>query len=414
MRLDVDYVRAQFPAFQAKEARDWAFFENAGGSYVPASVVKRLHRFHVEHKVQPYGVFSLSQKAGEEMDESYQVISELINTSQDQITIGPSTTLNLYILAQGLRHLLRPGDEIVVTNQDHEANVGCWRRLSEHGVIMREWRVSKADGELDLADLEELVNEKTRMVCCTLCSNLVGTHNDISAISEITHSVGALLVADGVSYAPHVIPDIDNLGVDFYVYSTYKTFGTHQGVLWGSPEALKNVEGQGHFFNEEDARCRLNPTGPQHAQIAALAGVAEYIDDLYDHHFQGSDYNRHNRARKVFDLVARHECELANILLKFLSERDDVRLLGQEKAQLGKRVPTISFQVRTMSSKHVAQELAKHKIGVGSGNFYALRCVESLGIDPQDGIVRVSMVHYNTKEEVLKLKSTLAQILERT
>ncbi|MCS5609833.1 MAG: cysteine desulfurase, partial [Candidatus Poribacteria bacterium] len=104
MRLDVDYVRAQFPAFQAKEARDWAFFENAGGSYVPASVVKRLHRFHVEHKVQPYGVFSLSQKAGEEMDESYQVISELINTSQEQITIGPSTTLNLYILAQGLRH----------------------------------------------------------------------------------------------------------------------------------------------------------------------------------------------------------------------------------------------------------------------------------------------------------------------
>ena len=122
------------------------------------------------------------------------------------------------------------------------------------------------------------------------------------------------------------------MGVDFYVYSTYKTFGTHQGILWCSPEALKNVKGQGHVFNEDDSRCRLNPTGPQHAQIAALAGITDYIDDLYDHHFQDSGYSRHERARKVFDLVSQHESELANILLSFLANRDDVRLLGQEKA----------------------------------------------------------------------------------
>ena len=412
MELDVSFVRKQFPAFQTKEVEDWTFFENAGGSYVPASVIKRLQRFHIEHKVQPYGAFALSQKAGDQMDESYQAMSELINTSQDQITIGPSTTLNLYILAQGLRHLLKPGDEIVVTNQDHEANVGCWRRLSEHGVVIREWRVDKADGELDLADLGKLVNDKTRIVCCSLCSNLVGTHNDMSSISEITHKVGALLVADGVSYAPHAVPDIDNMGVDFYVYSTYKTFGTHQGILWGSPEALKNVKGQGHVFNEDDSRCRLNPTGPQHAEIAALAGITDYIDDLYDHHFQDSGYSRHERARKVFDLVSQHESELANIFLSFLANRDDVHLLGQEKAEPGERAPTISFHSRTMLSKHIAQELAKHRIGVGSGNFYALRCIEALGMDPQDGVVRVSMVHYNTKEEVGKLVSTLGQILD--
>ena len=129
MKLDVEFVRSQFPAFQARETGDWAFFENAGGSYVPTTVIDRLQRFFVEHKVQPYGAFSLSKRAGEEMDESYQAISELIKAGPDEITIGPSTTLNFYVLAQSLRHLLRPGDEIVVTNQDHEANVGCWRRL---------------------------------------------------------------------------------------------------------------------------------------------------------------------------------------------------------------------------------------------------------------------------------------------
>ena len=177
MELDLDFVRAQFPAFSAEETRDWAFFENAGGSYVPATVSDRLARFFVDHKVQPYGAFALSKQAGEEMDESYAAIASLINAAEDEITIGPSTTLNFYILAQSLRHLLRVGDEIVVTNQDHEANIGCWRRLSEHGIVIREWRVGKADGELDLNDLEELISDKTRIVCCTLCSNLVGTHN---------------------------------------------------------------------------------------------------------------------------------------------------------------------------------------------------------------------------------------------
>ena len=411
MELDLDFVRAQFPAFSAEETRDWAFFENAGGSYVPATVSDRLARFFVDHKVQPYGAFALSKQAGEEMDESYAAIASLINATEDEITIGPSTTLNFYILAQSLRHLLRVGDEIVVTNQDHEANIGCWRRLSEHGIVIREWRVGKADGELDLNDLEELISDKTRIVCCTLCSNLVGTHNDMAAIAAMAHRVGALVVADGVSYAPHVIPDMKSLGVDFYAYSTYKTFGTHQGVLWGSSEALKKTEGQGHFFNEEKSRYRLNPTGPQHAQIAALAGITEYFDDLHKHHFGESDLGVHERARQTFELVGNHEAKLANLLLDYLKGRDDIRILGQDHATPGGRASTIAFHARAMPSKHIAEQLADSKIGVGAGDFYALRCVEALGMDPADGVVRVSMVHYNTVEEVTKLVETIDSIL---
>ena len=144
--LDTDFVRSQFPAFQTEESRDWIFFENAGGAYVPATVIERLKRFFVAHKVQPYGSFALSRTAGEEMDESYQAIAELLHAEADEVTLGPSTTLNFYVLAQGLRHLLNPGDEIVVTNQDHEANVGVWRRLSEFGAVIREWRGQKETG----------------------------------------------------------------------------------------------------------------------------------------------------------------------------------------------------------------------------------------------------------------------------
>ena len=411
MELDVNFVRAQFPAFKAEETKDWAFFENAGGSYVPATVIDRLQQFFVEHKVQPYSFSGLSKKAGEEMDESYAAIAELLNAREDEITIGPSTTLNFYVLAQSLRHLLKVGDEIIVTNQDHEANIGCWRRLSEHGIIIREWRVGKADAELDLNDLEALINEKTKIVCCTLCSNLVATFNDMKSITEMAHRVGALVVADGVSYAPHVIPDVQSWGVDFYAYSTYKTFGTHQGVLWGSSDALKKTEGQGHYFNEEKSRYRLNPSGPQHAQIGALAGITQYFDNLYRHHFGDSDMGIHQKAVKVFDLVEAHEANLANQLLDYLKNRDDIRILGQDHATPGKRASTIAFHARGMPSQHIAQKLAEHQIAAGAGDFYALRCVESLGMDPEDGVVRVSLVQYNTTEEVKKLIGALDSIL---
>ena len=201
------------------------------------------------------------------MDRGYHAMAALINADPNEITIGPSTTLNLYVLAQGLRHLLRPGDEIIVTNQDHEANIGCWRRLAEHGVRIREWQIGKADGELELSDLEALMNAKTKIVCFTLSSNLVGTYNDMVTIAGYAHAVGALVVADGVSYAPHVIANAPELGVDFYVYSTYKTFGPHQSVLWGAPKALEQVEPQGHFFNENEPRYRLNPVSYTHLTL---------------------------------------------------------------------------------------------------------------------------------------------------
>jgi len=379
-------------------------FENAGGSYVPQQVIDRLNYFFKYTKVQPYGLFESSVTAGEAMEASYRCMAELLNTDPDQLTFGPSTTMNLYVLAQAFRPALAPGDEIIVTNQDHEANIGCWRRLSEFGAVAKEWQIDPYSGELNIEDLKQLISSRTRLVCFTLCSNIVGTMNDVSAINAIVHAAGALSVADGVSFAPHQLVDLDKLGVDIYLFSTYKTFGTHIGVMWGKKQVLAKLESQGHYFNSEKPHYRLNPAGPLHAEIAALAGIGEYFDTLYQKHFTDPDLSRHERGTRIFDLFAGHETRLANRLLSALQEMPGVRIIGRHEAAVGRRAATIAFVDRRNKPSEIVKRLAESLIAVRNGHFYARRCVEALGLkDADEGVVRVSLVHYNTEDEVQRL-----------
>ncbi len=404
MKLDLEFVRNQYPVFQNPETAQWAFFENAGGSYVPQQVIDRLHYFFKYTKVQPYGLFESSVAAGEAMEAAYRCMAELLNTDSDQLTFGPSTTMNFYVLAQAFRPALAPGDEIIVTNQDHEANIGCWRRLSEFGAVVKEWRIDPKSGELDIEDLKDLISSRTRLVCFTLCSNIVGTMNDVSAINAIVHDAGALSIADGVSFAPHQLVDIEKLGVDLYLFSTYKTFGTHIGVMWGKKEVLGKLESQGHYFNSDKPHYRLNPAGPLHAEIAALAGIGQYFDTLYEKHFIDANLSRHERGAKIFHLFAVHEAGLANQLLSALQEMPGVRIIGQPRAEVGRRAATIAFIPRKKKPSEVVKRLAEKQIAIRNGHFYARRCVEALGLkDPDEGVVRVSLVHYNTEDEVGRL-----------
>ena len=412
MTLDLNFVRSQYPVFQNPDTAQWAFFENAGGSYVPGQVIERLNHFFKFTKVQPYGIFAASAAAGEAMEAAYRCMAELLNTDPDQLTLGPSTTLNFYVLAQAIRHDLKAGDEIIVTNQDHEANIGCWRRLSEFGIIIREWQIDPQTGELNIEDLKKLVSSRTRLVCFTLCSNIVGTMNDVKAINEIVHDAGAVAVADGVSFAPHCLADIHELGVDLFLFSTYKTFGTHIGVMWGRREILAKLESQGHYFNSEKPRYRLNPAGPLHAEIAALAGIGEYYDALYEKHFTDLNLSRHERGVKLFELFAEHESRLANQLLDTLQELRGVRIIGQAHAAAGRRAATIAFIPADKKPSDIVNRLAEKFIAVRNGHFYARRCVEALGLgDPEEGIIRISLVHYNTKEEVNRLIDGLRSLL---
>jgi cysteine desulfurase family protein (TIGR01976 family) len=410
--LDVSQVRAQYPSFEHPETSRWAFFENAGGSYVPRQVSDRLHRFFTEYKVQPYGYSYMQRQAGEAMDAGYETIAQMINARRSELTLGPSTTMNLYVLAQALRPLLSAGDEIIVTNQDHEANIGCWRRLEEFGIVVREWRIDPLSCELDPRDLEALVGARTRLLCFPLCSNIVGTMNDIDTICDIARSRDIVTVADGVSFAPHEFPDVHTLGPDFIVFSTYKTFATHLGVLWGRPERLAGLAPQGHYFNADKPNHRLNPAGPLHAEIGALAGLGPYIDELHRHHFPGQSATAlRDRTTAMFELFAGHETMLANRVLDFAREHPRLRILGRDRAKKHRRAGTIALVPSGCPPDDLAKRLADKRIAVGAGHFYAVRCLEASGVDPGSGVLRVSIVHYNSAQDVDRLIDTLEELL---
>ncbi|MBS1269486.1 MAG: putative cysteine desulfurase [Gammaproteobacteria bacterium] len=411
--LDVTHVRAQYPAFDHPETSRWAYFENAGGSYVPRQVSERLHRFFTEYKVQPSGYSYMQQQAAQAMDAGYAAVAAMIDADPEEITLGPSTTINLYVLAQALRPRLSAGDEIIVTNQDHEANIGCWRRLEEFGAVLREWRIDPETGELDANDLKALVNNRTRILCFNLCSNIVGSMNDVATICDIARAAGAITIADGVSYAPHHFPDVHALGPDFIVFSTYKTFATHLGVLWGKPEQLSALTPQGHFFNADKPHYRLNPAGPLHAEIGALAGLCQYIQDLHRHHFpERSGEPLRTRTETMFDLFSAHETNLANRILDFARERRDLRIVGRDRAEPRGRAGTIALVPGKQTPDRLARSLAECRVAVGAGHFYAVRCLKALGISPESGVLRISLVHYNSAHDVHQLLTALDEVLQ--
>ena len=406
--LDTDFARSAFPAFSEPSLENRPFFENAGGSYACAPVVERLERFYRARKVQPYGPFPASAEAGRLMDEGRTRLAALLNVPEEELNIGPSTSQNTYVLACALARDLRPGDEIIVTNQDHEANSGCWRRLAETGAVVHEWKIDPESGLLDMAGLETLLGPRTRLVAFPHCSNIVGQFNDVERICRLVHDAGAVAVVDGVSFAPHGLPDIAATGADVYLFSTYKTYGPHQGVMVVRRDLLEQLPNQGHWFNKAHPDKRLVPAGPDHAQVAALAGIADYWDMLHAHHFGETDAPAPQKARDVAALFRDHEKRLMEPLLEFLAGRDDVRIIGTATPE--GRAPTIALDTQRHPAE-IAEDLAELGIMAGSGDFYAVRTLQALGIEPERGVLRLSFVHYTTEGEIDQLIAALETVL---
>ncbi|WP_273567117.1 aminotransferase class V-fold PLP-dependent enzyme [Maribacter halichondriae] len=250
MKLNVPFVRSQFPAFSEPTLKGWAFFENAGGSYPCEQFIDRLTDFYRKNKVQPYYPYPASQRAGELMDSSYERMAAYLNVTASEIHYGPSTTLNVYVLANAMRPMWKDGDEIVVSCQDHEANAGAWRKLATRGIKIIEWPVDPQTGVLDVQDLKGLISNKTKMLAFPHCSNVIGHINPVKEISEIAHQHGALCVVDGVAYAPHALPDLKNLGADIYLFSLYKTYGPHLGLMYVDKALIGQLENQSHFLKK--------------------------------------------------------------------------------------------------------------------------------------------------------------------
>lgn len=404
--LDVNFVRDQFPAFKEARLKGQAFFENAGGSYTCAQVLHRFERYYRQRKVQPYAPYEASQLAGAEMDEARSGLAALMGVATDEVSFGPSTTQNTYVLAQAFRQWLSPGEAIVVTNQDHEANSGPWRRLADDGIEVREWAINPQTGQLDPADLERLLDEKTRLVCFPHCSNVVGEINPVVEITAMAHAAGAFVCVDGVSYAPHGIPNVGMMGPDIYLFSAYKTYGPHQGIMVMRRDLGMQLPNQAHFFNADTLYKRFTPAGPDHAQVAACAGMVDYVRDLATHHKIDGSLSEIGEA--VHDMMRHREVKLLKPVMDFLRDRNDLRILGPVAAE--DRAPTVALDIGR-DAVAVAGALAAHGIMAGGGDFYAVRALEALGVDQGAGVLRLSFTHYTSEAEIDQLLNGLEAVL---
>lgn len=408
--LDIEFARSFFPALKTP----WALFDNAGGSVPARQVIERIAAYMSTHAVQLGASYDLSVEAGQAVQSGRQAAARLLGADVDETVLGPSSTALVNRLAEALLPTWSAGDEVVVTNLDHETNVGAWRRLESRGIVVREWAFRDETTKLELEDLEPLLNGRTRLVAFTHCSNIVGSIHDVSAITAKIRAAGALSCVDGVAYAPHRQVDVKALGADFYIASLYKVFGPHVGVMYGRREALLAGRNVNHFFVGEDETCyKYEPGGVMHEAVAALGGIGDYLDAIHAHHGGDPAASQAERTGFAFDLFAKAEAELVAPLLDFLESAPRVRVIGSHEASPLVRVPTVAFTVEGCQASRVPQALDQGRVAIRYGHFYAYRAVEAMGLAEQEGVVRASLLHYNSPEEVTRLIEALDAFLRK-
>lgn len=407
-KIDIPFIRQQFPALSG----NWSFFDNAGGSQASSKVAERFADYLYTSNVQLGASYQTSVIAGERVIEAQRKLAEYIHASSpDEIILGPSTTMLLQNLSRSMENTLQPGDEVIITDSDHEANIGPWVNLAKKGIVVKTWKINTHSFRLELSALEKLMSVKTKLVSFPYASNILGTINPVKEITEFVHERGAKVCVDAVAYAPHRQIDVTELNVDYLVFSFYKVYGPHYSLLYGKKAHLKELPGINHFFiGEDDIPYKLQPGNVNYELSYSLLGVIDYLEDVYTHHWdEEAPFN--DRMKAVFGLFSEQEEKLASLLLDFLKTKENVKIIGETSSSKNIRVPTISFVVNGVNSNTIPIEVDTYKIAIRYGDFYARRLIETLGLMEQDGVVRVSMVHYNTLEEVQALIDVLDRIL---
>lgn len=394
--LNIEHIRAEFPAL----SNGFVYLDNAGGSQVLRRVADRVRDYLLTSSVQLGASYAHSQDAASKVLAARRSVAELVNAEyDDEIVMGSATTALMFQVTQAILPGIRPGDEIIVTNTDHEANIGAWLRLQVAGAVIRFWNVNPQTLELDLADLEKMLSPKVKWVALTHASNILGTVNPVAKVADLVHHVGARLCVDAVAYAPHRLVDVRASGADLYVFSFYKVFGPHYAVLWGRRELLLSLANLNHYFIPEDTLpYKLQPGNVNYELSYGCIGINDYLTDVGTQ--MGATGSSREKMQAAFDAFQRHEDLLAEQLLSYLRSKKNVRIIGLSDAKSGRRMPTISFMVDKTMSETIVRHTDRFNMGIRFGDFYAKRLVESLGLQVWGGVVRVSIAHYNTKSEI--------------
>ncbi len=406
--MDLEFIRKQFPSLK----KGYTFMDNAGGSQILERSINLISEYFLNYNVQLGASYEVSANAGKALSNSTEKIAEYLNVSNSkEVIIGPSSTMLLRILSICISHNWKAGDEVIITNTDHEANVSCWKDLESKGIKIKVWKVNPESFELELNELSNLLSNKTRLVAVTHCSNVLGSINPIKEISKIVHEAGALICVDGVAFAPHRRVDVQELDVDFYVFSWYKVYGPHLAVMYGKLPLLINMPGINHqFFKPEDVPYKFQPGNYNFELTYSLQAIPDYMIGIYDHHFSNNKFSRNEKLDASFELIANYEAQLAKELLAYLRSVEDIKIIGVSSADASLRVPTISFIHPNFKSSEIVEFIDKKHIGIRYGDFYAKQLIKDLNLEQHEGVVRVSLVHYNTIEEVKNLIAAFKEI----
>ena len=402
--LDLDYVRSQFPGLN----NGWTFFDNAGGTQILSGALERMNEFLINRNVQTGGSYAVSQAALQSLNDGRRAMQLFLNAERaEEIVFAPSTTVAMQNLARAMIPQLQPGDEIIVTVSDHESNIGPWVALESVGAKIRYWNIDRDSLELDIEELQRLMTSRTRLVAVTLASNILGTQNDLASIAKAVHDGGALVCVDAVALAPHRAIDVQALDVDFLALSLYKVYGPHYAVMYGRHDLLLELDNLYHYFyGREKVPAKLEPGNASYELAYATTGIVDYLVTL-----GGKEGTPRASIERAFDAITAHECNLAIQLLDWLDSRSDCRIVGRTDGSDTQRMPTISFKVAGQDSGEIARQMDDFNIAIRFGDFHARRLIEYLDVAGQGGVIRVSMVHYNTSNEVDALIAALEKIL---
>jgi len=421
--IDIDLIRAQFPALnQSNGQASPVFLDNPGGTQVPQQVIDAITDCLINKNSNLGGAFKTSEKAGQVVEDAHLAMADFVNAkSTREIIIGQNmTTLTLHI-SRSIGRLFSPGDEIILTRMEHDANISPWVLMArDHDLTIKYLEFDKETYEFDLNALDDLLSERTKLVCFNHASNLTGTINDVGAAVKRAKSVGALVFVDSVQYAPHGIIDVQALGCDFLVCSPYKFFGPHMGVLWGREETLFQLDPYKVRAASNDLPDCFETGTLSHEGMAGITATVDYFawigqtiaDDHYKQRHAGL-FERRQMICAAMDCLTDYEIPLTRQLIDGLVAIKGIKIHGITNPNaLEKRVPTVSFTANGHEPRDIATKLGTQGIQVWDGHNYAIEPTNHLGLMEGGGVVRIGLAHYNTAEEVDQTLQAIDQILQ--
>lgn len=379
--------------------------DNAGGSQTVGHAMRAITDYLTHYDVQLGASYATSVSASTQLAQATDHIRTYLNAAHtEEVIVGPSSTALVRILSLCLSQDWLAGDEVIITDVDHEANRAAWLALQQQGVVIKTWHIRPDTLQLDSEDLLELMTERTRLVCFTQVSNILGSINPVKDWTRLIHEHGAQVCVDGVAYAPHRLIDVQDWDVDYYFFSTYKTFGPHQAVLYGKRALLEALPGFNHDFITTSP-YKFQPGNVNYELCYAMGAVVQYLCDLGAGQTEAAINRGH--LQTAYAQIAAHEARLLEPLVGLLQQNPDVRIIGEPVSDPDRRVATLSFVHQHKDSKSIVEAVDPHQIGIRFGDFYAVKLIDHLGLRDQQGVVRVSLAHYNTEGEVSYLVDVL-------